>query len=155
MILLAIDPGYDKCGYALFNTENKECIASGIIQTAKSDSISKRLHAIYLQLEQTVKIYMVEMIGIENVFFFKNKKTVIHVSKVIGCIQLLASQHNIESALLSPLQIKQAITGYGKADKKAVQKILELELKDALKGKEDDEVDAIACGYAFCLIKNK
>ena len=72
-----------------------------------------------------------------------------------GAIQILAAQNNISVELLTPLQIKQIITGYGNADKKSVQKMLALTLNLKKEIVQDDEADAIACGLAYCYINKK
>ena len=154
MIILAIDSGFDKTGYALFNkiltnNENKYLI-SGLIKTSKKDKIEDRLLIIYEDLKIIIKKYKPEIIVVEQLFFFKNQKTVIKVSQSQGIILLLAAQSKIKLEFLTPLQIKQIITGYGQADKKSVQKMISLTVKIDKIIKEDDETDAIACGLAYC-----
>ncbi|MCA9372415.1 crossover junction endodeoxyribonuclease RuvC [Candidatus Woesebacteria bacterium] len=151
MNILAIDPGYDKLGFAVFDVQKKQLLCSGLIKTKRSTTTAQRLLTVYNGLCDVLRDHSISSIVVENLFFFKNQKTIVNVSKVIGVIELIAGQNAIEVALLTPLQIKQAITGYGQADKKSVQKMIELELKETFNHKEDDEVDAIACGYAFCL----
>ncbi len=158
MIILGIDPGFDKVGYSIFDKKSSSdytFIASGLIKTDKKDKHETRLKAIYDQLEITIKLHKVEVMVVEQLFFFKNAKSVIGVAQAQGVIQLLAAQHNLAFHYLTPLQIKQIITGYGNADKTAVHKMLGLLLKQEIKVKEDDESDAIACGLAFCCINEK
>ena len=87
---------------------------------------------------------------VEQLFFFKNQKTFIRVAQAQGVALLLAAQNKIRVKFLTPLQIKQTVTGYGKADKKSIQKMIKLELQIDIK--QDDEADAIACGLAYIYI---
>jgi crossover junction endodeoxyribonuclease RuvC len=149
MIILGIDPGFDKVGYSIFDkksSSNYTFIASGLIKTDKKDK-----H----EIETTIKLHKVQVMVVEQLFFFKNAKSVIGVAQAQGVIQLLAAQYNLNFHYLTPLQIKQIITGYGNADKTSVHKMLGLLLKQEIKVKEDDESDAIACGLAFCCINEK
>ena len=82
--------------------------------------------------------------------FFKNQKTFIKVAQAQGVALLLAAQNKIKVEFLTPLQIKQAVTGYGQADKKSIQKMLRIEL--GIDIKQDDEADAVACGVTYMLI---
>lgn len=150
MIILSIDPGVERTGFALCN--KLKLLHSGTIITSRKKTIAERILQIFNQLSHLIDIYQPKKIVLEKIFYFKNKKTVIEVAYIHGAILLLANQKNIEVDFLAPLQIKQAITGYGLADKKAVQKMLSLEFK-IKKAKFDDESDAIACGLAYFLIK--
>ncbi len=156
MKILGIDPGFDKLGYAfLFVREGEvEKVESGLIKTSVKASISERIRKIYSKLEGLFEKQNPEVIVMEDLFLFKNKKTVIQVAQLQGAILLLASQKGIRVKILSPLQIKKAITGYGRADKKAVEKMLYLTLPLEKRKREDDETDAIACALAgFFLLK--
>ncbi len=145
MIILSIDSGIERTGYAIF--ENSKYVTSALIFTNKKRKTAERFQQIYLELEKIVKKFKPSVIVLEKLFFFKNQKTFIEVAQTQGIPLLLAGQKSIEVVFLTPLQIKEIITGYGRADKEAVQKMLRLELN--LKIKQDDEADAIACGYAY------
>lgn len=148
MTILSIDSGIERTGYAIF--KNKKYVTSALIKTAKSDSTEKRLEKIYLELKAVIKKQQPGKIVMERLFFFKNQKTAILVSQAQGVCLLLAAQNKISVDFLTPLQIKQIITGYGNADKKSIQKMIELEM--GLNIKQDDEADAVACGMAYILI---
>jgi len=150
MIILSIDSGIEKTGYAVF--KDKRYLKSGLITTGKTLATEKRLEKIYNELKKIVRQYSADKIILEQLFFFKNQKTAIKVSQTQGIVLLLASQNNINVSYLTPLQIKQIITGYGRADKKAVQKMIKLEYKIDIK--QDDEADAVACGLAFNLLRS-
>ena len=150
MTILAIDSGIEKTGYAIF--KNKKYVTSALISTSKNNSTEIRLQKIYLELKKVIKKYSPDKIIIEQLFFFKNQKTAIRVSQAQGVVLLLAGQNKISVHYLTPLQIKQAVTGYGQADKKSVQKMIKLEM--GIDIKQDDEADAVACGLAYNLIRS-
>lgn len=145
MKILAIDSGIEKTGIAIF--ENKKLIFSTLIKTKASLSIEYRLKKIYDELKKIISKFRPQIIVIEKLFFFKNQKTAISVSHAQGIILLLASQNNIKVEFLTPLQIKQSLTGFGRADKKSIQKMLKLEF--GINIKQDDVADAVACGLAY------
>ena len=154
MKILSIDPGFEKVGWAIFDktgTSNSDFtfITSDLIKTSKTTLHELRLRIIYDTLNKIIKKQKIEHLVIEKLFFFKNKKTVLEVSQAVGVIELAASNNAIPITRLTPLEIKQIITGYGTADKKSVQKMIKLELGDAIIFKDDDESDAIACGLAY------
>lgn len=152
MKLLALDPGYEKLGYALFEKNtNPAYLHSGIIKTARSTSPPQRLLEIYSAVKALVAAENPDLMVIEKLFFSKNTKTALGVSQVVGVVLLLAAKHQIETIELTPKQIKETITGYGNADKKAVQKMLWLQLGKKVSIADDDESDAIACGLAASL----
>lgn len=150
--ILSIDPGIERVGFAI--CEEKKIISSGTITTSSNKKITERIGVIYNQLSQIVDQYQPKKIIIEKLYFFKNKKTIIEVSYIHGIIILLAFNKKIKIDFLTPLQIKEAITGNGRADKKAIQKMLAIEF-GTKKTIYDDESDAIACGLAYYLLKNK
>ena len=155
MTYLAIDPGYEKLGFCFFSKNKRlpyqfKIIKSGLIKT-KKDVLEKRIFDIYQALDELIQKYLPKKIILEELFFFKNQKTVVKVAMIHGIINLLAGQRKISLEYLSPLEIKEAITGYGRADKKAVHKMLKNQITLANKKFEDDEIDAIACGLTFVL----
>jgi crossover junction endodeoxyribonuclease RuvC len=156
MIILAIDPGFDKLGYAFFEfksfpSKTHRLLSSGLIKSNSRDKIEVRLYFIYKNLSSLIEKFHPKLIVMEQIFFLKNKKTVVQVSQAQGVILLLSAKYKIETKFITPLQIKQAITGYGRSDKKAIQKMLTLTDKiPAIK--EDDEADAVACGLAYCYL---
>lgn len=160
MTILSIDSGIEKTGYAILNKEKSSTgdprlITSGLIKTSKKLSVSKRLKIIFEELEKIIMKYKPESVVFEQLFFFHNQKTAIQVSQAQGAILLLCAQNNIEVEFLTPLQIKQIITGYGQSDKKAIQKMLKLTLNLTIPSNRDDEADAIACGLAYCYLNKK
>jgi len=157
MVILAIDSGIERTGYSFFDKDKKypngyRYITSGLIKTLKTKSASERLATIYSSIKELVELHHPKAIVAEQLFLFKNHKTVIGVSQAQGVLMLLAAQNNIPLEFLSPLQIKQMVTGYGQSDKKSVQKMLKLQLNLNGELKQDDQADAIACGLAYCCL---
>jgi crossover junction endodeoxyribonuclease RuvC len=157
MLYLAIDPGYDKLGFCFFKQNNTapfnfQIIDSGLIKTNKNKKVEQRLSQIYKQLKSLMEEYGPKKIILEELFFFKNQKTMVKVAMVHGVLALLADEFKSPLQYLSPLMIKQTITGYGRADKLGVRKLLQQQLQITKKIKEDDEIDAIACGFTYLLI---
>ena len=145
MIILSIDSGIERTGYAIF--ENSKYVTSALIFTNKKRKTAERFQQIYLELEKIVKKFKPSVIVLEKLFFFKNQKTFIRVAQAQGIVMLLAAQNKIKVEFLTPLQIKQIITGYGQADKKSVQKMIRLTTEIDIN--QDDEADAVACGLAY------
>ncbi len=154
MIVLAVDPGFDRCGYSVFRKEGNTptYITSGLIQTKKNESNEKRLKEICDSIDQSIESYKPDVVVIEQLFFFKNQKTVVAVAQSQGAIMLLAANRGLAVEFLTPLQIKQIVTGYGHSDKKNVQKMLAMTLKLNGQLKSDDQADAIAAGLAYCYL---
>jgi len=155
MNIISIDPGYDKTGYAIFQSDHPskiEFIASGLVKTNKADDLIIRLKQISTKLSSIIEQYKVDTMVMEQLFFFKNAKTVIAVAQAQGSLIALAADKQLQFSFLTPLQIKQIVTGDGHADKQSVWKMLKLQLGDKLTVADDDESDAIACGYAYCLV---
>lgn len=158
MVILAIDSGFDRTGWAVLEKKvsSIEYKVSGLIKTSPKLTLPNRLNEIYIKLEQIIKKEKPTAIAMEQIFLFKNQKTVIPVAQAQGVALLLAAQHNLELELLTPLQIKQIVTGYGHSDKIAVKKMVSLTLpKLDLSKMIDDEIDAIACGLAYCYLNKK
>jgi len=155
MIILATDSGLEKTGYALFNKKRGDfsLIDCGLILTKRQCSLEKRLMTIYNQFKMIIKSHSPNLIILERLFFNTNQKTQVAIAQTQGVILFLAAKYNIKVQFLTPLQIKQAVTGYGRADKLQVGKMVKLLLDKEKLPKSDDVVDAIACGLAFCCIK--
>jgi crossover junction endodeoxyribonuclease RuvC len=147
-IILGIDPGYDRLGWAIgYKTKNRqvETIDYGCIQTNKKDSLFNRYEQIILELNKILEKYKPKYLAIETLFFSKNTKTAMKVSEARGVIISLCLQFNLEIFEYHPVQIKQAVAGHGQADKKAVDKMTRLQLNlNNDKKIIDDAMDALA-----------
>ena len=150
MKILGIDPGMAIVGYGLLevNSNNIQLITSGSIQTDKKLDDSKRLLEIYNDLSQIVEKYSPDCASVEQLFFFKNQKTIIPVAEARGVIVLTCKECGLDVYEYTPLQIKQALTGVGRAEKQQVQFMVKTLLGLEKIPKPDDAADAVAA--ALC-----
>ena len=149
MIILGIDPGYGIIGYGLIDSaKNNAVIDYGVITTPKEDSIAIRLHTIEKGLIFLIEKYKPEVVAIEELFFFKNQKTIIPVAEARGVIVLTCQKYVGNIFEYTPLQIKQALTGIGRAEKAQVQFMVKTILGLREIPKPDDAADALA--VALC-----
>lgn len=146
MKIIGIDPGYDRLGWAVGeNTKGKWNIADfGCIQTAKSDTLVQRYSQINTELSEIISEHKPDQAAVETLFFSVNKKTALQVSEARGVILSCLIQNNIEIFEYNPNQIKLTVTGYGNADKKAVEKMVRLQLPIPKIKIIDDAIDALA-----------
>lgn len=156
MTTLSIDPGFERLGLAVIEKKQKEVLLfSECFQTSKKDSFPKRLLIIKNRLEEVIKKYKPDSISIETLFFSANTKTALAVSELRGVILVTAEQYTIPIFEYNPMQIKVAVTGNGKADKKAIIQILPKIIKIEKEIVFDDEFDAIAVGITHFAYNNK
>ena len=150
MKILGIDPGMAIVGYGLVDADenNITLVTSGSIQTDKKLSDSKRLLEIYNDLTTIVEKYQPDCASVEELFFFKNQKTVIPVAEARGVIITVLEKFNIPTFSYTPMVVKQVLTGYGRAEKKEVEQMVRIALNSDKLPKLDDTVDAIA--IAIC-----
>ena len=149
MIIIGIDPGTAAIGFGIIKKEEEiSLIDYGCIKTPTNLTTAKRLEELYNQLTKLIKKHKPDIMAVEDIFFFKNLKTAIKVSQARGVILLTAAKSKISVFECTPLQIKQAVTGYGRAEKIQVQKMVKtlLNLKEI--PKPDDAADALAA--AIC-----
>ena len=153
MIVLGIDPGIAIMGYGVVEPkENKiKVLENGVLTTSSKTRTPERLEILYNNLEGIIKEYKPDEFAIEELFFNQNVKTAITVGHARGVQVLCAQANNIPIYEYTPLQIKQAITGYGRADKKQMQLTVTtlLNLKD-MPG-PDDAADALAVALCHVL----
>ena len=160
MIILGIDPGSVITGYAIIKKHGSpsgpqlKIIDFGCIITDKFATTGERLKKIHSEITKLIKKHKPEIMAIERLFFFKNLKTVMPVSQTKGVILLAAEEEKLQVLEFTPLQMKMAIAGYGRAEKKQVQKMIKrtvnIEDFDLTKNnrKKDDAFDAL--GMAIC-----
>lgn len=149
MIILGIDPGTAATGFGIIKKSAKlKLIEYGCIKTATNLTTAERLKEIHNQLNSLIKKHKPDMVAVEDIFFFKNLKTAVKVSQARGVILLTAAKSKIPIFECTPLQVKQATTSYGRAEKIQVQKMVKtlLNLKEI--PKPDDAADALA--VAIC-----
>ncbi len=162
-IILSIDPGFERLGicilekdYSLSN-KNIKIIYSECFKTSKELVFEERLLNIGKHIESIIKKHKPTGLAIENLFMTTNQKTAFRVSEVRGVLLYISKINQMNVFEYTPLQIKSAITGSGKSDKTAVQKMLLIllpELKNSSK-KIDDEYDAIACGLTHFALEKR
>lgn len=154
MKILGIDPGMAIVGYGLIETNDgkPEILTSGSIQTNKESTDSERLLEIFNDLSTVVEKYKPDCASVENLFFFKNQKTVIPVAEARGVILTVLQKYSIPTYSYTPMEVKQVLTGYGRAEKKEVEQMVKVALETDTLPKLDDTVDAIA--IAICHSRN-
>lgn len=146
MIILGIDPGIAIVGYGVVEFKNQRftTLAYGAITTKAGIKTERRLEIIYDELNKLIEMFNPNDIAIEELFFNTNQKTAIIVAEARGVILLCAKHKNLNIYEYTPLQVKQAVVGYGRAEKSQVIIMVKdmLGLKDKLK--LDDTADALA-----------
>ncbi|MCI2115306.1 MAG: crossover junction endodeoxyribonuclease RuvC [Acidaminococcus sp.] len=146
MLALGIDPGTAICGYGLVQMERSRLIPIhyGAVFTDKDELPERRLQKIYLELSDLIKNYKPDFMTVEKLFFNRNVTTAIAVGQARGVILLSAAMANLPVYEYTPIQIKQAITGTGRADKKQVTYMVTKLLHLKEEPKPDDVADALA-----------
>lgn len=150
MIILGIDPGYAIVGWGVleYKANKFRVINYGAILTEAKTPFSIRLQQIYQGMNDIIEKYNPEVMSMEKLFYNTNAKTVIDVAQARGVITLSAQNHNLKIAEYTPLQVKQSVTGYGRAVKKQVEEMTKIILKLEKIPKYDDTADALA--MAIC-----
>lgn len=150
MIILGIDPGYAIIGWGVleYRANKFRVIDYGAITTEAHTPFPIRLQTIYTEMNMIFDKYHPEVMSMEKLFYNNNAKTVIDVAQARGVITLSAQMHRVEIAEYTPLQVKQSVTGYGRAVKKQVQEMTRLILNLEKIPKPDDTADALA--MAIC-----
>jgi len=145
-IILGIDPGLADTGYGLIKKQGQELkmIAYGSIKTSAKDDFLKRLDKIHLELTKIIKKYKPQKVAVEQLFFCKNVKTALLVGQARGVCLMTIAENKLPIDEFTPLQIKLALTSYGKADKRQVGQMVKILLKLKSVPKPDDAADALA-----------
>lgn len=146
MLILGIDPGTAIVGYGLIeSTGNKHrYVAHGAIRTAAGLPLADRLLVIYRELNALLDQYKPDHVAVEELFFSRNAKTAISVGQARGVILLAVAQRYLPLFEYKPLEVKQALVGYGGADKSQIQQFLRMMFGFEEVPKPDDAADAIA-----------
>ncbi len=150
MRVLGIDPGIERLGWGIVEKTPKKaaCVLSGVKKTSKIKSEAARLGEIMEFLDGLLKRERPDLISVEKIFFSKNVKTALIIGGVRGIILALSEKHGIKIKEFTPLEVKVALTGYGRAGKENVARMLRLSLESAPPKMLDDESDALA--VALC-----
>lgn len=150
MIVLGIDPGTSLIGFGVIETTPKGffCLDYGVCRTPGNINNVERVIAVHSFFEKIIKKHQPDRAGIERLFYFKNAKTVTQVSEIKGVILLALQQQNVPTDEFTPLQVKQAVSNYGQAEKYQVQKNIRIILGLKEVPRPDDAADALA--IAIC-----
>lgn len=146
MIILGIDPGYGIVGFGVVEKTNSKLrtIAYGAIETPKVSRFPVRLKFIGEKIAELIEIYRPDAVAVEELFFQNNQKTAIMVAEARGVVLYTAESSGTPLYEYTPMQIKQAVTGFGRADKKQIQQMVKLLLGLETVPKPDDAADALA-----------
>lgn len=155
MRVIGIDPGVAITGYGVIEEINGNYVfvASGCIRTKSDLPPEVRLEAIHNQIYELVTLYSPQALAVEKIFFSKNVRTAFQVGEARGVIILVAARCNLELHQYTPLQVKQAVAGYGKAEKSQVQNMVQMLLTLPKRPAVDDEADAMA--IALCHLQGR
>ena len=151
MRVLGIDPGLAIVGYSVLDIIKDEniLVSSGSIQTDKTKTDAQRLFEIETDLQTIIEKYKPDAASVEKLFYFKNQKTIIPVAEARGVILSTLEKNSLKISEFTPIEVKQMITGYGRASKEEVAKIVEMSIKYKKLPKLDDTLDSIAIALCY------
>lgn len=146
MIILGIDPGTATTGFGVIKKEGSKLtfVDAGVITTPPDMSMPSRLAEIYAGINELIAEYKPDCMAVELLYFATNVTTAITVGQARGVVLLAAGEHSLPLGEYTPLQVKQAVTGYGKADKKQIQEMVKMMLGLSGIPKPDDAADGLA-----------
>ena len=153
MIILGIDPGIGRMGWGVITIQSSELRVQnyGCIETSSKLEVPKRLLQIHDELTKIVKKYKPDALAVEELFFNTNAKTAFVVGQARGIVLLLGAEFKLDIGIYTPLQVKMALTGYGRAEKTQVGKMVTtlLNLKEIPKPDDTADALAVALTHAF------
>lgn len=154
MRVLGIDPGLATTGYGVVenNNQNFQGLDYGIISTPSAQTLEQRIFSIYNNVIILVNRFSPEMVAVEKLFFCKNISTAVQVGEARGAIFTAAAEKQLPVFEYTPLQVKQAVAGYGRAEKRQVQHMVAIILKLPQIPSPDDAADALA--VALCHLQS-
>ncbi len=146
MRVIGFDPGYGRLGFGVVDSQEGKwrLVSYGTIITHKDDTFLDRLKYIGDQIKELIDRFKPQEVSVEELFFQKNTKTAMKVAEARGVILYVCAQNNLPTFEYTPLQVKQSLTGYGKAEKQQIQEMVKLMLRLDKIPKPDDAADAIA-----------
>ena len=151
MKILGIDPGTAIVGFGVVETDGRThaMLDAGVIRTPANQALELRLKTIYDSLNEVIVVNKPDVMVVEKLFFARNVTTAMSVSHARGVIYLAGIQSGLTIVEYTPLQIKQALTGYGQADKNQIQEMVKIMLKLRQKPQPDDCADALAAALTY------
>jgi len=159
MVVLGVDPGIGRCGWGIIETQNSKLKTRnyGCIETKPNSPVEERLLIISSEIEKIIKVGKPDVLSIEDLFFSSNAKTAFIVGQARGVILLSAGKNKLPVAIYTPLQVKMALSGYGRADKNQIGQMVKIILGLSKIPKIDDTTDALAVAitHAFSAKMNK
>ena len=152
MIVLGIDPGYALMGWGVVESAGgrMRLVNYGCIETKAGVPMQHRLRTLQLGIRDLLSVYKPDDVAFEELFFARNVTTALMVGAARGAAIIAAAEYTENLYEYTPMQIKQAVAGYGKADKKQIQQMVKLLLKLDQVPRPDDAADAIACAITHC-----
>lgn len=156
MRIIGIDPGYAIMGYGIldYNGNKFKTVTYGSIETDAGVPMPERLNILYTQLDSIIREYQPEEASIEELFFNNNAKTAIMVGEARGIALLACERNGVKISEYTPLQIKQSLVGFGRAEKKQVQQMVKMILNLKEVPKPDDTADAVAAAICHAHSRN-
>ena len=152
MLVLGVDPGYDRCGYAIADCgtdSNVTVLSSGVIQTHRRFTLAVRLHELAGRLDELIAAWQPQVLAAEEIYFTKNVKTAIRVAQARGVLLEHAAAAGLEVVEYTPTEIKNQLTGNGHASKAQIAYIVERLVALPPTARLDDELDAIAAVLCY------
>ncbi len=149
--VLGIDPGTGILGFGVVDIDKRKprLVDAGVIRTPVRQALPDRLETIYNELESIIELHKPRVMVVELLYFARNVTTAMSVSHARGVVLLLGKKHGLEILEVTPLQIKQALTGYGKAEKHQIQEMVRVMLGLKERPKPDDCADALAAALCY------
>lgn len=146
MLTLGIDPGTATTGFGLVRDKNDKLryVDCGCITTTPKETSSRRLARIYHEVKQLILLHKPDVVAVERLYFGENSKTAMEVGQARGIILLAAAEIKVHVTEYTPLEVKLALTGYGKAEKRQVQQMVKILLRLSDIPRPDDAADALA-----------
>lgn len=150
MKVLAIDPGYGRCGFAVVERSGGKDVLSysDCVETSAKEDFTERLANVVAECARLIEDHEPQAVAIEKLFFSANQKTAMRVAEVRGALIQCATEHDLAVFEYSPSQIKSAVASSGRADKRQIAAMLTMLMKIEKPIRFDDEFDAIAVGVA-------
>ncbi len=155
MVVLGIDPGTARMGWGVVdkNNGNPKYLECGCIETSKNNTAEQRLEKLYNRIVKLIDCFEPDALAVEELYFAQNVKTAFAVGQAKGIVLLAAAQEKIPVYEYTPLQIKQALTGYGRASKRQIQVMVVRELGLDKTPTPDDAADGLAVALTHCYTK--